>query len=55
MTQAPDTSVQRIDDRNIPGVVTIRLNRPEVRNALAPAHMLAGARHLYDCQHDPIV
>ncbi len=55
MTQAPDTSVQRIDDANIPGVVTIRLNRPEVRNALAPRHMLLVARHLFDCQHDPAV
>jgi enoyl-CoA hydratase/carnithine racemase len=55
MTQALDTSVERIDDANIPGVVTIRLNRPEVRNALAPRHMLLVASHLFDCQHDPAV
>ena len=53
MTQ--ETSVLRIDDTKVPGAVTIRFNRPEVKNALTPAHMLLVARHLFDCQHDPAV
>jgi enoyl-CoA hydratase/carnithine racemase len=55
MTEPQDISVQRIDDVKVPGVATIRFNRPEVKNALTPADMLQVARHLFDCQHDPNV
>lgn len=50
-----ERTVLRIDHQDSVGAVTIRFNRPQVRNALAPADLLLANQHLLDCQHDPSV
>ncbi|MFT0546090.1 enoyl-CoA hydratase/isomerase family protein [Allopusillimonas ginsengisoli] len=48
-------SVIREKHTDVPGAVTIRINRPEVKNALAPETLLQLNKHLFDCHHDPEV
>ncbi|GAA4338365.1 enoyl-CoA hydratase-related protein [Pigmentiphaga soli] len=56
MQTAGDTSgIVRTDHADAPGVVTLRINRPHVKNALGPADLQALDRHLLDCQLDPEV
>ncbi|WP_170235646.1 enoyl-CoA hydratase/isomerase family protein [Verticiella sediminum] len=33
----------------------LRINRPEVKNALGPRDILLLSKHLFDCHHDPAV
>lgn len=48
-------SIERIAHADAPGAVTIRFNRPQLRNALAPQDLLRVSQLLADCQHDPAV
>ena len=52
MTEDPDSLVVRFNHIDAPGIVTLRFNRPQVKNALDPATMLLANRHLVDCQYD---
>jgi enoyl-CoA hydratase len=55
MTSLTEPAVLRKDHPDQPGAVTIRFNRPHVKNALAPADLLLANSHLLDCQYDPAV
>lgn len=48
-------TVQRIDHRDAAGAVTLRINRPEVRNALGRRELRLLNAHLMDCQFDSSV
>lgn len=55
-TDSPqEDTVVRTHPPGMPGAVTLRINRPEVKNALGPSDMLLLSRHLFDCHHDPEV
>jgi enoyl-CoA hydratase/carnithine racemase len=52
MSEKAALTIVREDHVHAPGAVTLRINRPEVKNALGPKDLRLLNQHLLDCQMD---
>jgi enoyl-CoA hydratase/carnithine racemase len=55
MTLDEEPAIVRVDHASQPGAVSLRINRPKVRNALRFEDLRLLNELLLDCQHDPAV